>query len=44
MIVVAAVPALAFFWVIAPAVVGLAIIIGAVTEISRATPQAPAAA
>ncbi|MGH2757732.1 MAG: hypothetical protein ACRDI3_08090 [Actinomycetota bacterium] len=44
MIVFATAPALMFFWVVVPALVGLAIIIGAVTEISRATPQAPAAA
>lgn len=41
MIVVATIPALAFFWIVVPAVVGIAIIIGAATEISRATPQAP---
>lgn len=44
MIVVAAVPALTFFWIVVPAVVGLAVIIGAVTEISRSTPEAPVAA
>lgn len=44
MIVVAAVPALAFFWIIVPAAVALAIIFGAVTEISRAKPQTPIAA
>lgn len=44
MVVVASVPALTFFWVIVPAVLGLAIIIGSVTEIARAKPQAPVAA
>ena len=43
MVVFATVPALMFFWIIVPAVVALAIIIGAVTEISRAAPQAPVA-
>ena len=41
MIIVATVPALAFWWVIVPALVAIAIIVGAVTEISRATPQVP---
>jgi hypothetical protein len=44
MIIFATVPALMFFWVIVPTVVGVAIIVGAVMEIARATPQAPAAA
>jgi len=44
MVVVAAVPALTFFWIIVPTVVALAIIIGAVKEISHATPRAPTAA
>jgi hypothetical protein len=43
MVIFATVPALMFFWIIVPAVVALAIIIGAVTEISRAAPQAPVA-
>ena len=44
MVVLGAVPSLAFFWVIVPAVVGFAIIIGAVSEISRApAPPAPMA-
>lgn len=43
MVVVASIPALTFFWVIVPAVLGLAIIIGSVTEIARAKPQAPVA-
>lgn len=42
-VVFATVPALMFFWVIVPTLVGLAIIIGAVTEVSRATPQGPLA-
>jgi len=41
MVILATVPALMFFWVIVPALVALAIIFGAVTEISRATPQVP---
>lgn len=41
MVVVAAVPALTFFWVIVPTVLALAIIVGSVTEIARARPQAP---
>lgn len=41
LVVVAMVPALTFFWVIVPAVVALAVIIGAVVEVSRATPQTP---
>ena len=44
MVIFATVPALMFFWVVLPTVVALAIIVGAITEISRATPQAPAAA
>jgi len=44
MVIFATAPALMFFWVIVPTVVGVAIIVGAVVEISRATPQAPAAA
>jgi hypothetical protein len=44
MIVFATIPALTFFWIIVPAVVGLAIIAGAVMEISRAAPSTPAAA
>lgn len=44
MVIFATVPALLFFWVIVPTVVGLAIIIGAVMEIARATPKAPAPA
>ena len=44
MVIFATVPALTFFWVIVPTVVALAIIVGAVMEIARATPQAPAAA
>lgn len=43
MVIFASVPALAFFWVIVPAVVAIAIIVGAVTEISRATPREPLA-
>lgn len=41
MVIFATVPALAFWWVIVPALVAIAIIVGAVTEISRATPQVP---
>jgi hypothetical protein len=41
MVIFATVPALTLFWIIVPTVVALAIIIGAVMEISRATPQAP---
>jgi hypothetical protein len=41
MIVFATVPALTFFWVIWPAVLGLAIIVGSVKEAFNATPQAP---
>jgi hypothetical protein len=44
MVIFATVPALLFFWVVLPTIVGLAIIIGAIAEIARATPQAPAAA
>jgi hypothetical protein len=44
MVVFATAPALTFFWIIVPAVAGLAIIFGSLTEVSRATPQAPAAA
>jgi hypothetical protein len=44
MVIFATAPALMFFWIVLPAVVGLAIIVGAITEISRATPQTPAAA
>lgn len=43
LVIFATVPALMFFWIVVPALVGLAIIIGAVIEISRATPQAPLA-
>lgn len=43
MIIFATVPALMFFWVVVPTLVALAIIIGAVTEISRATPRTPLA-
>jgi hypothetical protein len=43
MIIFATVPALMFFWIVWPTVVALAIIVGAVSEISRATPQAPQA-
>ena len=39
MVVVATVPALAFFWVIVPAVVAIAIIIGSVGEVAKATPR-----
>jgi hypothetical protein len=42
MIAMAAVPSLAFFWIILPAVLGLAVIIGAVSEI-RPAPQGPLA-
>lgn len=44
MVAVAAIPALAFFWIIWPAVLALAIIFGAVKEISGPSPHAPAAA
>lgn len=44
MVIFATVPALMFFWVVFPTVLGLAIIIGAVIEISGATPRTPAAA
>jgi hypothetical protein len=44
MVIFATTPALMFFWIIIPAVLGLAIIVGAAIEIARATPQAPAAA
>jgi len=44
MIVFATIPALLFFWIVVPAVVGLAIIAGAVMEISRAAPSTTAAA
>lgn len=40
-IIFATTPALMFFWVVVPAVVGLAIIVGAVIEIARATPVEP---
>lgn len=43
-VVFATVPALMFFWVVVPTLVALAIIIGAVTEVSRATPRGPLAA
>jgi hypothetical protein len=43
MVVFATVPALMFFWVIVPAVVGLAIIAGAIAEITKATPREPLA-
>lgn len=43
MVILATVPALMFFWIIVPALVGLAIIAGALTEIVRATPQEPVA-
>lgn len=43
MIIIATVPALAFFWLIVPVLLGLAIIFGAVKEISGAAPEAPAA-
>ncbi len=39
MVVFATVPALMFFWIIVPAVVGLAIIVGAIAEITKATPR-----
>ena len=39
MIMFATVPALMFFWVLWPPVIALAIIVGAVTEIARATPK-----
>ena len=41
MVIFATVPALMFFWIIVPALVGLAIIAGALIEIIRATPQQP---
>jgi len=41
MVIFATAPALMIWWVIVPAVVAIAIIFGAVTEISRATPQVP---
>ena len=44
MIIFAMVPALMFFWVVWPTVLGLAIIVGAVSEIARATPRTPLAA
>lgn len=44
LIMFASVPALMFFWIIWPAVLGLAIIAGAVIEIARATPQSQVAA
>jgi ABC-type long-subunit fatty acid transport system fused permease/ATPase subunit len=44
MVIFATASALMLFWVIVPAVVALAITIGAVTEISRATPHTSAAA
>ena len=44
MVIFATIPALTFFWFIVPALVALAIIVGAVREIARAAPQAPAAA
>ena len=40
-VIFATAPALMVWWVIVPAVVAIAIIFGAVTEISRATPQVP---
>ena len=43
LVVLAAVPALAFFWIIVPAVVGVAVIVGAVADVSR-TPKEAAAA
>lgn len=43
LVIFAAIPALMFFWVIVPALVGLAIIAGAVSEIVRATPSRPLA-
>lgn len=44
MVAFATVPALMFFWAIWPPVVAIAVIIGAVKEISGRSPQAPAAA
>ena len=44
MVIFATTPALMFFWMILPPLMALAIIIGAVMEISRATPKAPATA
>ncbi|MGH3118031.1 MAG: hypothetical protein ACRDQ2_13130 [Gaiellales bacterium] len=41
MVIFATVPALMFFWIVWPAVLGLAIITGAVTEIARASPRTP---
>lgn len=41
MVILATAPALMFWWVIVPALVAIAIISGAVMEISRATPQVP---
>lgn len=41
LVIFATVPALMFFWIVVPAVVGLAIIAGAVTEIVRASPRQP---
>ncbi|HYI46682.1 MAG TPA: hypothetical protein VE174_14585 [Actinomycetota bacterium] len=44
MVIFATAPALMFFWMLLPPLVALAIIVGAVIEIARATPQTPAAA
>jgi hypothetical protein len=44
MVALAAVPALAFFWIVWPAAIGLAIIFGSVAEVTKAPPRAPAPA
>jgi len=41
MVIFATVPALMFWWVIVPALVAVAIIVGAVAETTRATPRVP---
>jgi hypothetical protein len=43
MVIFATSPVLMFWWLLLPPLLGLAIIVGAVIEIARATPQAPAA-
>lgn len=44
MVALATVPSLAFFWIVWPAAIGLAIIFGSVAEITRATPRTAAPA
>ena len=44
LVIAATAPALALFWMIVPAVIGLAIIVGALIELAKASPKAPLAA